>query len=364
MIAMVKKQLTDKLKILSDAEILDGASLAALLPGPLAVNSVVYYGYILSGVRGAFVSFFGVLIPTTLLVLGFSVLYYKALGPESLHIDYVIPVIAAIIIGVGINMAKKQIQHKSQFILLVFAFFTSVFAPSVLFLLLSLLVGGVLGFIWYKQQGQALELNRGTHFMPINELILLLAIVMAILSVFYGFSLLTDQVTEVFSLMSVFSGMSLTLFGGGYVIIPIMKQALVTDLGWLSLTEFNTAIGISQVTPGPILSSVTFIGYKQAGITGALAGTMAIFLPSAVLMLLLSHLHQEVKHLASIAAIMTGVRACVIGLIFSGAYTIGIKTFGLEPYPWISFAVALALILFTKLHPALLIGIALAVSFI
>jgi chromate transporter len=179
-----------------------------------------------------------------------------------------------------------------------------------------------------------------------------------------GLAYAANQLAPSLALASVFSGMSLTLFGGGYVIIPIMQQALVSDLSWVTLQEFNAAIGISQVTPGPILSSVTFIGYKMAGFSGAIIATVSIFLPSAMLMLFLTHVHEKIKHLKSIGAIMMGIRAVVIGLIFSGAYTIGIKTFGANWLPWTIFAGALAASLFTKIHPALLIGIAFASSFL
>jgi chromate transporter len=109
---------------------------------------------------------------------------------------------------------------------------------------------------------------------------------------------------------------------------------------------------------------VTFIGYKIAGISGALTATLSIFLPSGILMLLVSHLHERIKHLKSISAIMTGIRAVVIGLILSGAYTVGLKHFGTDYYSWSIFSVSLLLSVFTKIHPAILIGITLAISFI
>jgi chromate transporter len=227
----------------------------------------------------------------------------------------------------------------------------------------SIITGGVAGYFFYRGEQSASVIDSvPSRFITRKEMVTLAGILgvgsLALLGLAYG----ADQLGPSLALASVFSGMSLTLFGGGYVIIPIMQQAVVSDLGWVTLQEFNAAIGISQVTPGPILSSVTFIGYKMAGISGAVIATIAIFLPSAMLMLLLTHVHEKIKHLKAIGAIMMGIRAVVIGLIFSGAYTIGIKTFGVNWLPWTIFVSALAASLFTRIHPALLIGITFAIS--
>lgn len=365
LVAMVRRQLVDKLNVLKDQEVLEGASLAAMLPGPLAVNSVVFYGYSLLGIPGAFAAFFGVLLPTTILVLIFATFYFSVNQPEALHIDYVIPAVAAIIAGVGIAMGKKQIRFWSQGILALFGLIVSVFATHVAFLIGCLLVGGISGYFLYfvKDQDQnSIPITATANRFPdLKKLLLYLIGIISVLGFLAG---ITGSFNESLSLATVFSGMSLTLFGGGYVIIPIMKQGLVADLGWVNVSEFNAAIGISQVTPGPILSSVTFIGYKIAGITGAITATLSIFLPSGILMLLVSHLHERIKHLTSISAIMKGVRAVVIGLILSGAYTIGLKHFGTDYYAWSIFGVSLLLSVFTKIHPAILIGITLAISFI
>ncbi len=365
MVAMVKKQLSDKLKVLSDTQILEGASLAAMLPGPLAVNSVVYYGFVLSGIKGALISFLAILLPTTLLVAGFAMWYFSTGLEVDASIGYVIPVIAAIIASVGYTMARKQIRLPSQWVIAVLAFLVSVTATHVLLLIGTIFTGGVAGYFLYKDVQSATEAGTGPSRLITRKEIITLAGILAVGTlVLFGLALATNQMGPSLSLASVFSGMSLTLFGGGYVIIPIMQQALVSDLGWVTLHEFNAAIGISQVTPGPILSSVTFIGFKMAGISGAIIATVSIFLPSAMLMLLLTHVHEKIKHLKAIGAVMMGIRAVVIGLIFSGAYTIGIKTFGANAIPWVIFAGALAASLFTRIHPAVLIGISFAISFI
>lgn len=366
LISIVRKDLVEKKKVLSDEQILDGVSLASILPGPVAVNAVVYYGFILSGIKGSIVSFIGILLPTFFLVTGFSVYYFSDANANiDLHISFVIPVIVAVIMSVGFKMAKKQIRFFSQGCIALIALIIAITATNVLLLVITIVFGGIAGYFLYgKSETKLNQVQAASSFLKNSELKTLIIAITSLAVVVFIFAYLTDELKMSMYLTSVFSSMSLTLFGGGYVIIPIMEQAVVGDLGWLTIDEFNAAISISQITPGPIMTSVTFIGYKMAGITGAIVGTLAIFVPSSLLMIFLSHFQQKIKHLSYIDAIMKGMRSVVIGLIFSGAYAIGANHFDSNAMPWIIFIISLLLFVFTKIHPALIILITLLFSFI
>ena len=365
LIAIVKKELVDKKGILTDTQILDGVSLASILPGPVAVNAVVYYSYLLAGIKGALVGFAGILLPTFVLVTGFSIYYFSSGSADiDVHISFVIPVVVAVIAHVGYKMARKQIQFVSQFVLMTLTFVIGIFATNAFFLIATIIMGGVLGYFLYgKPASPASHKKIRVTFISTKEMTVLGIVILGVLLVMGLVSWATDQLQTSSMLASVFSGMALTLFGGGYVIIPIMEQAVVYDLGWLTVSEFNAAISISQVTPGPIMTSVTFIGYKMGGIVGAIVGTLAIFMPSSLVMIVLSRFQQSIKGHVHVDAVMKGMRAVVIGLIFSGAYSIGIKHFD-QTIPWILFITAFLLFVFTKIHPAILILLALLLSFI
>ena len=367
LISIVRKELVEKKKVLTDDHILDGISLASILPGPVAVNAVVYYGFILSGVKGAITSFLGILLPTFILVTGFSVYYFTA-GADAnvdLHISFVLPVIVAVIASVGFNMAKKQITFFSQGLITLIAFVVAITASNVFVLIITIISGGITGYLLYEKSEIKLEGIPNTP--PILNKNALKVGVLSILTIgllVLSLAIFTHQLYISLYLASVFSGMSLTLFGGGYVIIPIIEQAVVNDLAWVTIQEFNAAISISQITPGPIMTSVTFIGYKMAGFTGAIVATLAIFMPSSILMVILSHFQQKIKHLPYIDAVMKGMRSVVVGLIFSGAYAIGASHFTLSLLPWGIFIISLLLFMFTKTHPAFVILATLLLSFI
>jgi chromate transporter len=131
-----------------------------------------------------------------------------------------------------------------------------------------------------------------------------------------------DFFKDIRKLMVVFSGMSLTLFGGGYVFIPAIQETVVQNLHWLNVREFVDGIAIGQITPGPILISATFIGYKVAGIWGAFIATIAIFLPSGMLMIAGAHFLEKIKKSNFVKSIFMGLRPAVIGMIFAASFTI------------------------------------------
>ena len=142
-------------------------------------------------------------------------------------------------------------------------------------------------------------------------------------------------------LLLIFSGMSLMLFGGGYVFIPLIQEIVVDGQGWVTQQEFVDAIAMGQITPGPILISAAFIGYKVAGLAGATVATAGIFLPPAVLMVLATRALEYIKKSSAIKAALRGVRPAVIGMIAAAAIVIA-KT---VPQTEVSLVIFLAALL-------------------
>lgn len=119
------------------------------------------------------------------------------------------------------------------------------------------------------------------------------------------------------------AGMSVLLFGGGFVFIPLIEQIVVHEHLWLTHQEFVDAIALGQVTPGPILISAAFIGYKLMGLAGAAIATVAIFLPPAVLMILGTKALARVREALTVQAALRGIRAGVIGMVAAAAWSVG-----------------------------------------
>ena len=112
-------------------------------------------------------------------------------------------------------------------------------------------------------------------------------------------------------------------FGGGYGMLPLIQVEIVNNHGWLSIGEFLDVIAISQMTPGPIaINSSTFVGFKIAGVSGALVSTFAVVLPSFVLMLLVAHKSSKYMDTLGWKKVFSGIRPAVIGLIGASAFVV------------------------------------------
>ena len=105
-------------------------------------------------------------------------------------------------------------------------------------------------------------------------------------------------------------------FGGGYAALPLIQQEVVGANSWLSLSEFNDLITISQMTPGPIaVNSATFVGVRVAGILGGLVATLGCVTPSAIIVGILAYFYKKYKDLDSISNVLYFLRPAIISMI-------------------------------------------------
>lgn len=111
-------------------------------------------------------------------------------------------------------------------------------------------------------------------------------------------------------------------FGGGLVMVAFIEQDVVNTFGWLSHKEFVDAIALGQVTPGPIIISSVFIGYKVAGLVGATLAMMAISLPSFLMTIVLGHQLRRLRGISWLQAFLKGVSPAVIGMILAAGISI------------------------------------------
>lgn len=112
-------------------------------------------------------------------------------------------------------------------------------------------------------------------------------------------------------------------FGGGYGILPVIQQQVVTQNHWLTLKEFTDVVTISQMTPGPIaLNASTFVGMKMAGIMGAVVATFGCALPTAVLALIVGHYYYKYRDITLVNGIFEGLRPAIVSLIASAGLSI------------------------------------------
>lgn len=168
-----------------------------------------------------------------------------------------------------------------------------------------------------------------------------------------------SQPHTLLALILLFAQLSLLAFGGANAIIPEMHRQVVDIHGWLDGREFVALYALAQAAPGPNLMVVSLIGWRVAGVAGAVATTLAVAVPSSVLVLLVSGVWYRFRDAPWRKAVQAGLMPVTAGLIMASAGLFIHETAA----GWTTIAViaaALPLFLFTKLHPLVILGLAAA----
>lgn len=365
LIAVMKKQLVDKDKVLKEETVLDGISLASVLPGAVAINVATYIGYQLRGIKGALICLVAAILPGFLLIVGLGMLYstYGELPVFNKFFLGILPAIVAVILSVAINMAQKQITDFKQIMICLIAAISLLTIHSFFATLMVIISSATAGYFLYKtpdsKDVSTVPIIANINFKEIIKYCLIaLATILIIVVAIYLFKInQLDWYKINKSIFLTFTGMSLTLFGGGYVIVPAMQAVIVDGFHWLTVKEFSDAIAMGQITPGPVIITATFIGYRVAGFLGALVSTLAIFFPPGFVMILLSGFLKKIKDSNLIISIFKGMRPAIIGMIFSAAYTVGKEAEMMWPTALI-FAIVLILLLKYKVNVVYMIPLA------
>lgn len=121
--------------------------------------------------------------------------------------------------------------------------------------------------------------------------------------------------SDLLALALVCGKVGLLAFGGGMGMIPLLHADVVTRYGWLTEKEFLDGVALGQVTPGPIMVTATFVGWKLSGLAGALVATVGIFAPSAILTVLVAWQLSRARKNPWVQGFLAGVRPAIAGLV-------------------------------------------------
>ena len=145
------------------------------------------------------------------------------------------------------------------------------------------------------------------------------------------------------------------LYGSGYVLLAFLRADLVARFGWLTDAQLLDAIAIGQVTPGPLFTTATFIGYQLSGLPGALLATLGIFLPSFIFVALTNPHIPRMRNSTWLGALLDGVNASSLGLMAAVTWQIGRASL-IDPLTIFVALVSLALLLRFKINSTWLIA--------
>ena len=309
---------------LNEEEMNDGLALVQLYPGPIMVDFTAYAGYKLRGVAGALAATVGFILPTTVLMLVLSSLYFDAgqlpwvkpifVGLEALVIG--------IILDVTLDFGKRSVKGRVEALIALASFAALVFKlNAILIVLLALALGAI--FLRPPKSSQlgtpAPTPSLGTARSQTHWLGIGLVVLVVLAGV--GFSLALSSPVGRASLS--FFKIGAVAFGNGMTILPLIQADAVDSFHWLNVNEFVDGIALSQITPGPFLVISTFIGYKLGGVWAALLTTFAMFAPSFAMTLIFTEIFSRVKDLTAVKGALAGVLAAFVGLLASVLLQLG-----------------------------------------
>ncbi len=305
-IALMHNEVVKKRKWLDEQRFLDLLGATYLIPGPNSTEMAIHTGFVRAGWPGSIAGGACFIIPAMLIVTAMAWVYVRfGSVPQAGWILYGIkPVIIAIIVQALWDLSRKAVKD----------LLTALTGISVIILYffrvneIALLFGAALVVMAIKNSKSL----KG-RFMPL------------LASPLLGVSLpvLAAKTFSLPLMFLIFLKIGSVLYGSGYVLLAYLRADFVTRLGWFTDRQLMDAIAIGQVTPGPLFTTATFIGYVLGGIKGALVATLGIFLPSFIFVAISNPLIPRIRNSSWAGSLLDGINVASMGLMAAVTWQLG-----------------------------------------
>lgn len=312
-IAMMEDEVVRRRRWLSREDFLDLLGATNLIPGPNSTEMAIHVGHRMAGWPGLLVAGVCFILPAAFIVTGFAWAYvtYGSL-PAATGILYGIkPVIIAVVLQALWTLGRTALKTKLLAVVGTVGILLGFLGVNELLILVG---GGIAVSLWRL----ALK-HKGTH----NPLSLLLASPFAFIMQTTGTAGAASASFGLWPLFLFFLKVGSVLYGSGYVLLAFLRADLVERWHWLSESQLLDAIAAGQVTPGPVFTTATFIGYVLGGPAGALVATVGIFLPAFFFVAVSGPLVPRIRRSPTAGAFLDGVNAASLALMAVVTYQLG-----------------------------------------
>jgi chromate transporter len=298
-VAIFHDQVVQRRKWIDEQHFLDILGATQLIPGPNSTEMTIYLGFIHAGWPGLVLGGAGFILPSMIMVIGLAWTYLQfGSTPQIEWVLYAVkPVVIAIILNALWSLRKKAVKDLSTGLIATAVILLNFLGVDTILLLLG--SGVVLAvYQWLKN-----------NWKNYHSLWLLLP---------FGSMVPLQQAARNFNLSTLFLTflkIGGVLYGSGYVLLAFLRSEFVESLGWLTDQQIIDAVAIGQVTPGPLSTAATFLGYVLGGVPGALLATLGMFLPSFLIVILTYPLIPRMRESRFFSAFLDGVNAGSLGLM-------------------------------------------------
>ncbi|MEM6261778.1 MAG: chromate efflux transporter [Bacteroidota bacterium] len=340
-VAMLEQEVVHKRAWMNRELFLDLMGATNLIPGPNSTELVMLIGYHRGGIRGLLVAGACFIFPAAILsgILAFFYAQYGELPAVEPFLLGIKPAVIAIIIAAVYRLGKKAIR-KPYYLLI--GILVATLALGGINEVLALLGGGLFGMCLIQlidKKGKLWSIAPWPFLF-----VLPLLQVPARLTTYHPGNLFLS-----------FLKIGAVLFGSGYVLFAYLEGELVDHLGWITQQELIDSVAAGQFTPGPVLTTATFIGFLVDGVPGAMLATLGIFLPAFVLSAIVHPYIPRLRGSEWAGAFLDAVNVGALGLMAAVLFSMGLQTMTSGAAFVIAGISATLLIVYPKLNPAYIV---------
>jgi chromate transporter len=315
-------------KWLTRQEVEEGIAMVQFYPGPIMYNLATYCSYRLKGFGGAALATFLFILPSYLLILALSWIYFTYgsvawVQPLFLALE---AMVVGIVVHVFLDFAARHANNLRKASTAGLAFLLLIFKVHAIAVIGLSLIFGLILLALSRSETQAAAPSRSaeeTSAIPGTIASRIAAIVLVGLA-FTGFFLvgLLDHSTNGQLLFSMFK-VGAVAFGSGFTIMPLLQQEAVLSHHWLTMKQFADGIAFGQITPGPFLITATFIGYKVAGLWGSVLATVGMFFPSFFYTIVVTEIYSRIKNSRIVRRAIQVIMSAFTGMLLFVVLSLG-----------------------------------------
>jgi chromate transporter len=322
MVAYIGELSVKKRGWLSQESFADGTALCQTVPGATAMQAAAYVGLRARGPLGALCAFVGFGLPAFALMVILSAVYQTSrdLQPvvsvfRGLHV-----IVVALVAHAVVAFGRRTLVHWRDVVL------AGGSGAFLLFLrgspIVAIAAAAATGLLLYRgvsaPPGRALHATTSLDGRRMVRIVLIV-----VLSAGAGLAGLFVLDRRLFDLATLMAKVDLFAFGGGFASVPLMLHEAVDVRHWMPGQTFMDGIALGQVTPGPIIITATFVGYQLAGLLGAVIGTIAVFTPSFLMVLITVPYFDRIQHSVLVRRALRAILASFVGLLLAVAVQFG-----------------------------------------